>query len=172
MSASATCASHVAALGQGRTTDGNNLMEGRTNDGGDDAELLTILSTVPMSRAAAPLPSALPLAATADDDAYRAEEIHLAPCAINWGGIGGGAPHLEPGWRFSTNHCSPHEILSGGRGMVWRRSRSMTYRGCEARARYNETSNEPTPQLAQLTLCLTRGTTQEKSHERSYPRPR
>jgi hypothetical protein len=51
MSASATCA------------------EGRTNDGGDDAELLTILSAVPMIRAAAPLLSVLPFAATEGDAA-------------------------------------------------------------------------------------------------------
>jgi hypothetical protein len=94
MSVSATCA------------------EGRTNDGGDDAELLTILSAVPMIRAAAPLLSVLPFAVTEGDAAEdRAAEI-------DWGGIGGGGPHLEPGRRISVSHCSPHESLSGGRGMV------------------------------------------------------
>jgi hypothetical protein len=79
--------------------------EGRTNDGGDDAELLTILSAVPMSSCTAS--QCAPLAATEGDDAEdRAAEIDLAHWAVNWGGLGGGGPHLEPGRRISASNCS------------------------------------------------------------------
>jgi hypothetical protein len=69
------------------------------------ATMLTILSAVPMSSCTAS--QCAPLAATEGDGAEdRAAEIDLAHWAVNWGGLGGGGPHLEPGRRISASNCS------------------------------------------------------------------